>query len=147
VNVKRELLTCELDQSLESLRRETPNIPWAIVSGGDQSELREVFAQRGIDSFFDRGIFGNPRSKEEIIINENLSAKKDHNILFFGDSKYDFEVSRKFHMDFIFVSQWTNLPNWLDFIKIENLDTINCLGNLLYDDECIYQEINKLNDN
>ena len=29
----------------------------------------------------------------------------------------------------------------------KNIDTMNCLGNIVYDDECIYQEINKLNDN
>jgi|SaaInlStandDraft_2_1057019.scaffolds.fasta_scaffold33595_2 phosphoglycolate phosphatase-like HAD superfamily hydrolase len=135
VNVKRELLTCELDQSLESLRRVTSNIPWAIVSGGDQSELREVFAQRGIDSFFDRGIFGNPASKHEIIKKENLSTKKDCDLLFFGDSKYDFEVSREFQMDFIFVSQWTNLPNWQKYIKDYGIDYINCLGDLLIDED------------
>lgn len=131
LKIKNKLLVCELDHSLKALRKETLNVPWAIVSGGDQSELREVFALRGIDSFFDRGIFGNPKTKKEIIQKENLRTTKDDKILFLGDSKYDYEVSCEFHMDFVFVSQWTNLPNWNEFVKTENLLSIDCLGSLL----------------
>jgi len=129
--VKEKLFTCELDESLLALKQATSNIPWVIVSGGNQSELREVFAHRGIDSFFDKGIFGNPASKVDIISNEKLSAKEDYPILFIGDSKYDFEVSQKFHMDFIFVSHWTDLPNWFTFITREKINSISCLADLL----------------
>ncbi|MBE0470630.1 MAG: HAD family hydrolase, partial [Methyloprofundus sp.] len=42
--VKQGLMNCEIAEGLEQLKAKTPNANWLIVSGGDQQELREVFA-------------------------------------------------------------------------------------------------------
>tara|TARA_Y100001933_G_C18894941_1_gene519964 strand:- start:17 stop:607 length:591 start_codon:yes stop_codon:yes gene_type:complete len=65
--VREGLLSCEMAPGLESLRQQIPDARWLIVSGGDQSELRDVFAQRGISEWFDGGIFGSPDTKDEIL--------------------------------------------------------------------------------
>ena len=53
---KESLLKCEVTKELSILRKITENIPWLIVSGGDQFELREIFNKKGITSLFDGGI-------------------------------------------------------------------------------------------
>ncbi|UQB43268.1 hypothetical protein JX580_05170 [Thiomicrospira microaerophila] len=41
----------------------TPRANWLIVSGGDQQELRGVFAARDLAKYFEGGIFGSPETK------------------------------------------------------------------------------------
>ena len=129
--VKKDLLVCEIDQDLNNFRKSNPNSNWVVISGGDQSELRDIFSIRGIDSFFDKGIFGSPLNKEEIIRAENFHQKQNYPVLFLGDSKYDFYVSLKFQMDFIFVSHWSNFPNWQSFVKNQKLNCIYSFRELL----------------
>ncbi|HYD33531.1 MAG TPA: HAD family hydrolase, partial [Methylophilaceae bacterium] len=47
--IHRELLTCEMAPGLIELREITKDARWMLVSGGDQAELRALFAERGID--------------------------------------------------------------------------------------------------
>jgi len=68
--VREGLLNCAIAPGLQKLRDCTPNARWLIVSGGDQAELRDVFAQRGIADWFDGGVFGSPDTKETIIERE-----------------------------------------------------------------------------
>ena len=104
--VKKALLTCEVAKNIKELKEKTKHAKWLIVSGGDQAELREVFAQRGLDIYFDGGIFGSPDNKNTILKNE----KEKHNItgksLFLGDSMYDYQVANTAGLDFIFLSKW-----------------------------------------
>jgi phosphoglycolate phosphatase-like HAD superfamily hydrolase len=72
--VREGLLSCKVAPGLEALRQQTPNARWLIVSGGDQAELRDVFAQRGIAAWFDGGIFGSPDTKDEILSRELSSG-------------------------------------------------------------------------
>lgn len=83
--VREGLLSCEAASGLEALRRQTPNARWLIVSGGDQAELRDVFAQRGIAKWFDGGIFGSPDTKDEILARELASGNIQPPALFLGD--------------------------------------------------------------
>jgi len=114
--VKKALLTCESATNIEALREKTKNTNWLIVSGGDQAELREVFKKRGLDSYFDGGIFGSPHTKDEILSNTTNSGLIKHPALYIGDSKYDYLVSSEFNLDFIFVSGWTDVVDWESFI-------------------------------
>lgn len=50
--VRQALLTCEVAEGLSELREKTAHANWLIVSGGDQVELRSVFAERGLSKFF-----------------------------------------------------------------------------------------------
>ena len=60
------LRDCEVAPDLIELRQATPDVRWMIISGGDQAELREIFAQRNLTGLFDAGIFGSPDNKDLI---------------------------------------------------------------------------------
>ena len=78
------LMTCPVAEGLEELRLQTPNVNWCIVSGGDQTELREIFEARGLDHFFDGGIFGGPENKDTILARELERNTIQKPALFFG---------------------------------------------------------------
>ena len=50
--VYRELLQCDIAPGLLELRKATADQAWMVVSGGDEVELRRVFAARGLDVLF-----------------------------------------------------------------------------------------------
>jgi len=110
--VKKALLTCEVAVHIQELREKTKNSKWLIVSGGDQTELREVFFQRKLDSYFDGGIFGSPDDKDTILKNEKDKCNIIGKSLFLGDSMYDYQAAKTAKIDFIFLSKWTEVNNW-----------------------------------
>jgi len=131
--VKKGLLTCGVAERLDELRETTRGIPWLIVSGGDQHELREVFMLRGLDKYFDGGIFGSPDDKETILSREILKQGFAKPMLFLGDSKYDFEVASVFSLDFVFIRQWSevrDLDSWLSHKQIDSLPSVSHLLNI-----------------
>lgn len=109
--VRDGLLECDIAEDLEHLRTQT-NSRWLIVSGGDQSELREVFKVRGLAHWFDGGIFGSPDTKDEILNREQSNGNILKPSLFVGDSKYDHQASTAADMDFIFLSGWSEVKEW-----------------------------------
>jgi len=110
--VKKALLTCEVAVHIQELREKTKNSKWLIVSGGDHTELREVFFQRKLDSYFDGGIFGSPDDKDTILKNEKDKCNIIGKSLFLGDSMYDYQAAKTAKIDFIFLSKWTEANNW-----------------------------------
>lgn len=106
------LLNCEVAPGLEALREQTPNARWLIVSGGDQAELRDVFAQRGIAKWFDGGIFGSPDTKDDILARERHNGNIRQPALFLGDSKYDHQAASAARLDFVFLSDWSEVADW-----------------------------------
>ena len=110
--VKKALLTCEVAVHIQELREKTKNSKWLIVSGGYQTELREVFFQRKLDSYFDGGIFGSPDDKDTILKNEKDKCNIIGKSLFLGDSMYDYQAAKTAKIDFIFLSKWTEVNNW-----------------------------------
>lgn len=106
------LLSCEVAPGLEQLRKRIPNTRWLIVSGGDQTELRHVFAQRGLTELFDGGIYGSPDTKDEILARELKSNTIQMPALFLGDSKYDYQAASTAGLDFVFLSGWSEVENW-----------------------------------
>jgi HAD superfamily hydrolase (TIGR01549 family) len=130
--VKQALMTCEVATGLEELRQKTKQANWLIVSGGDQAELREVFAERGLDHYFDCGIFGSPATKDTILKRELNNGNITKSALFIGDSKYDYQAANQAGLDFVFISQWTEVMNWQLFCQKNKLtckNLINELGN------------------
>lgn len=110
--VKQGLLSCEVAEGLNLLREKTKNAKWLIVSGGDQSELREIFDKRGLDALFDGGIFGSPDNKDVILSRELSNQTILSPALFIGDSKYDYEAANRASLDFIFLSNWTEVQDY-----------------------------------
>lgn len=122
--VKEGLLTCEVANGLHELRNSSPDTNWLIVSGGDQSELREIFSARSLDCLFDGGIFGSPDTKDEILAREIVRGNIQTPALFFGDSKYDYQAATDAKLDFVFLYYWTEVKDWKDWVKLNNIDVI-----------------------
>ncbi|WP_027875193.1 HAD family hydrolase [Spongiibacter marinus] len=110
--VKSGLLTCGVAEKLAELRDKTPDSTWLIVSGGDQAELREVFKKRNIARYFNGGIYGSPDTKEQILAREIRANNIRQPALFLGDSKYDAKVAVEASIDFVFMTQWTEVDAW-----------------------------------
>lgn len=119
--VTEGLLSCEVAAGLKELRALTPNSRWLIVSGGDQNELRDIFAQRGLLDLFDGGIFGSPDTKDVILARELASSNIQKPALFLGDSKYDYQAAIKANLDFVFLSDWTEVKRWEEWVEEKDI--------------------------
>ena len=112
--VRAQLLQCPLTPGvLDCLQFfAAHNVPCYVNSGGDQAELREVFATRGLDRWF-AGIYGSPATKHD-----NLAQLQSQHAMplpgvFFGDAKSDYLAAQAFGLDYIFLqgcSEWRDGP-------------------------------------
>jgi len=83
-----------------------------VLSGGTQSEVVELLKLNFLYEYFPK-VLGGPSNK-----NENLELiELDEPVLYFGDSKVDYEVAVKNNFDFVFVYGYTNLNNWKNIVK------------------------------
>jgi phosphoglycolate phosphatase-like HAD superfamily hydrolase len=114
-NLNEEVISllkdCEVASGLERLKIQTQKSTWMVASGGDQNELRFLFKEKKIASYFDGGIYGSPASKYEIV-ESKLKQKNFLPVLFLGDSLYDIQTAQKYNLDFIFIYGWTDLKDW-----------------------------------
>lgn len=115
------LLSCELAEGLEELRKKIPEANWLIVSGGDQTELNEVFSKRKLSHLFDGGIYGSPDTKDEILSREIGSGNIILPALFLGDSKYDYQAATTANLDFVFLSDWSEVNSWEEWCQINQI--------------------------
>jgi len=129
--VKKALLICEVAEGMDKLKAKTKHANWIIVSGGDQVELREVFAEKRLDKYFDAGIFGSPDTKDIILAREIENGNITMPALFIGDSKYDYQASQNAGLDFVLLSNWTDLNSWDDFCKRYSITWFKSLESLL----------------
>jgi phosphoglycolate phosphatase-like HAD superfamily hydrolase len=129
--VKKALLICEVAKNIKELRDKTRNTKWLIVSGADQAELRDVFEQRGLDGYFDGGIFGSPDNKNTILKREKNKENITGKSLFIGDSMYDYQVSIASDMDFIFLTAWTDFYKWEHYFKGKYVQSFKSLSELI----------------
>ena len=127
--VREGLLSCEVSPGLDELRQSTQS-RWLIVSGGDQNELRDIFAQRNLAGNFNGGVFGSPDKKEHILSRELSRGNIQFPALFIGDSKYDHQAADSVNMDFVFVHDWTEVKDWREYCEENELDFINNLSSL-----------------
>lgn len=125
------LMECEIAEGLEELRKVTPKAKWFILSGGDQQEIRKLFDKRNIAYLFDGGLFGSPDNKDDVLAREKANANLQFPALFLGDSKYDFEAAARAGLDFIFLSDWTEVPDWQEFCAVNKLTIIRNITQLV----------------
>ncbi len=74
--------------------------PMYIVSGSDQTELRQICAQLGLAKYF-KGIFGSPTAKIKLV--ENLISQGDieaGKTCLIGDAGNDFDAASSNNIDF-----------------------------------------------
>ena len=128
--VRAGLMTCAVAEGLERLRAATPQARWLIVSGGDEAELRDIFAARGLARHFDAGIFGGPDSKDVILEREKRNGRIVQPALFLGDSRYDLEAARRAGLDCVFVSGWTEFAGWEAHVTASGIRHIQALIDL-----------------
>lgn len=130
LQVCERLLDCPISPNLLDLRKVTPNTDWMVVSGGNQAELEYIFSERKIAPLFNKGIFGSPSTKDEIINREVASGQLKFPSLFIGDSRYDHEVAKRAGMDFIFIHGWTEFSGWQEYCRVHQLVSLGSLSDL-----------------
>ena len=124
------LMQCDLAKGLFALREKTDS-NWLILSGGDQQEIRDLFAKRKIAHLFDGGLFGSPDNKDVVLARETSNGNINQPALFLGDSKYDFEAAIRAGLDFVFISDWTEVPDWQAYCAEHKITVLNNISQLL----------------
>ena len=132
----KTLMTCEIAQGLMRLKAATPNARWMLLSGGDQAELRRVFPRREVEghnlaALFEAGIFGGPDIKEDVLAREKTNGNLQAPALFIGDSKYDYQAAKSAELDFVFLSDWTEVRDWQDYCEQNNIIVKQSIQQLL----------------
>lgn len=119
--VCEKLISCSETSGVRSFLDSLPgDTKKYVVSGGAQAELQYVFQQRGLDAYFD-GIFGSPDSKEVIMSSIIKSGVIEYPAVFVGDSRYDYEISSKFNIDFLFITQYSEFIEWELYFADKNI--------------------------
>jgi len=129
---RQGLLECDVAEGLTALREHTAHARWLIVSGGDQAELRKIFAQRDLAQLFDGGIFGSPDTKDEILAREVAAGNIQQPALFLGDSKYDHQAASAAGLDFVFLYNWSEVPDWRGWSLENNIKTKQSIKDLFF---------------
>jgi phosphoglycolate phosphatase-like HAD superfamily hydrolase len=109
------LMECEVASGLQALKMATPRARWMLLSGGDQAELRRVFPRRNLAHLFEAGIFGGPDQKDHVLDREKRNENIQMPALFVGDSKYDHQAAIGAGLDFVFLSDWTEVKDWQEY--------------------------------
>jgi len=127
----KTLMDCEVSPGLQALREASQHSKWMLLSGGDQRELRTIFARRNLAHLFDAGIFGGPDTKDVVLAREKANGNLQSPALFIGDSKYDFEAATRAGLDFVFLSDWTEVADWQNFCQTNKITVAKSLLELL----------------
>jgi len=127
----KTLMDCEVSPGLQALREASQHSQWMLLSGGDQRELRTIFARRNLAHLFDAGIFGGPDTKDLVLAREKANGNLQLPALFIGDSKYDFEAATRAGLDFVFLSDWTEVADWQDFCQANKITVVGSLQELV----------------
>jgi phosphoglycolate phosphatase-like HAD superfamily hydrolase len=124
------LMLCEVAPGLHALKKSTPHAKWMMLSGGDQAELRKIFARRNLAELFEAGIFGGPDTKDVVLSREIASGNIQFPAIFIGDSKYDHQASTRAGLDFVFLSDWTEVRDWQEYCAKNNIVVLKSLSQL-----------------
>ena len=82
-----------------------------------------------LDKYF-KGIYGSPKNKQEIF-NLILTIGIEDPILFIGDSKYDYMISKENKLDFLYVYGWSMKKDLEFFSKTNRIPKIKSLDELV----------------
>ena len=115
--------------SLEFLEKYFNQFDFAIVSGSDQRELREVCKGRGIDSFF-KIILGSPTEKQDNIaaLLSDFKWARSKSV-YIGDSNNDLEAAKTNDIDFI--GRSSGLVDWEGY-NVKFVSDLSSLYNFLH---------------
>lgn len=127
----KTLMDCEVAPGLQALRDATRHSKWMLLSGGDQRELRTIFARRNLADLFDAGIFGGPDTKDVVLAREKANGNLQLPALFIGDSKYDHQAATRAGLDFVFLSSWTEVADWQSYCYAHEIIVLPSVASLL----------------
>ena len=125
------LMQCEVAPDLQKLKAHTPKALWILLSGGDQAELRRVFARRNLAELFEAGIFGGPDTKDIVLARETANGNIQFPALFVGDSRYDHQAATRAGLDFVFLSGWTEVRDWQEYCATHQVFALESISQLL----------------
>ena len=100
-----------------------------VVSGTAENELQENLLHHGLAHYFS-GIYGSPRSKEQIIEDLSLSPKQKSRALYIGDSLYDLRAARASSVDFLFMKNYSEAHEHKAILQQESVHVIGDLRDL-----------------
>lgn len=133
----RELLACPLIPGVAALLASIPpRVAAHVVTGGAQSEVRAVFAARGLDRHF-TSILGSPTSKRDNMRLLAAAGALRGRALYFGDAELDMQLAEEFGLEFVFVhgvSDWPDgrahcpHPQIADFTELDLRDASAGIG-------------------
>ncbi len=129
--VKLDLQKSEITSKLSQLKNKYRKQNWLVVSGSNQDELQNIFKKREIYRLFDSGIYGSPKDKITIFNELKSSSILKKKTIYFGDSLYDYQCSKKCNIDFCFVSSWSELKGWRTIFKNKGVKVISSLEDLI----------------
>jgi phosphoglycolate phosphatase-like HAD superfamily hydrolase len=66
-----------------------------------------------------------------VLAREKASGNLQLPALFLGDSKYDFEAATRAGLDFVFISEWTEVPNWQAYCAENKITSLHNIFQLL----------------
>lgn len=133
--VCEKLINCPETSGVRDFLSSLPiNTRKYVVSGGAQSEIQYVFKQRGLDIYFN-GIYGSPDSKEVIMSNIVKLPDMKYPAVFIGDSQYDYEIAKRFNLDFFFMTKYTELKDWKSYFVDKRVKIIESFNDLYFKSE------------
>ncbi len=104
------LLACPLVPGVTALLASIPpRVAAYVVTGGAESEVRAVFAARGLGAHF-TSILGSPTSKRENMRLLAASGAFRGRALYFGDAELDMHLAEEFGLEFVFVHGVSDWP-------------------------------------
>jgi phosphoglycolate phosphatase-like HAD superfamily hydrolase len=125
------LMQCEVAPDLHKLKTYTSKSAWMLLSGGDQAELRKVFERRDLAKLFEVGIFGGPDTKDIVLERESANGSIQFPALFVGDSKYDHQAASRAGLDFVFLTEWTEVHDWQTYCEENDINVALNISALL----------------
>lgn len=134
-----QLLNCDISEVfLEESKFNLDSSSIFVVTAGDENETKLIFKKRKLEKFFLlENVFGSPKTKYQninFLLSENKILSNDK-VLFIGDSSNDFEVASYYNFDFLFVSDWSENPDWqpykLNSLRVSHIKSLNDLENYL----------------
>lgn len=127
--VEKGLAACETVPNLKILRDVCNRSGWAVISGGEQKELRRKLQTLSLTNLFDMGIYGSPHTKEEIVEKYLQPKIANSPTLYIGDSRYDYEIAARYGFDFLFVKDWSEWASWRDYHSGYKFSVVDNLEN------------------
>lgn len=120
----KSLVESELMPGVKEFCERTKKDKKIILSGGDRSEIKNYLRINDLENDFDDVLCG-PNTKEHNLSNYRFNTPA----VFIGDALHDYEVSRQFSLDFVFIFAATQHKNWretrfVDTIVVEHLQSL-----------------------